>query len=398
MVHRRFASRHGSRLLAVAVPILLVTIVTAYGTNLVRHTAQAEDAKKTVAAETDPDYAVPEGSPDEIMAFVKQLQLKRPKFANREEQIDHAVKVQRAMIAAGDAILKQEPDDKVTEQAVAMKLGSLIMLAANDIPGAGQEALTAVTLMKQDANQIVASAAAEKWTTVRILNAQELNDADRSALAEEVLTKAEKKKFDRAVMPEVMQLGKVLEASASPQVAAAYYNKIADLAEHQGTPALRDVATRMRGTARRAGLLGSTMEIEAKRLDGEQFDWAAYRGKVVLVDFWATWCGPCIAELPNVKANYKKFHEQGFDVVGISLDRSREPLDKFIEKEELPWTQLYDEELQKGTGWNHPVAQHYGISGIPSAFLVGKDGKVVSLKARGPELGRLLEQLLGKAE
>ena len=192
MVHRRFASRHGSRLLAVAVPILLVMIVAAYGTNLVRHTTQAEDAKKTVAAETDPDYAVPEGSPDEIMAFVKQLQLKRPKFANREEQIDHAVKVQRAMIAAGDAILKQEPDDKLTEQAVAMKLGSLIMLAANDIPGAGQEALTAVTLMKQDPNQIVASAAAEKWTTVRILNAQELNDADRNALAEEVLTKAEK--------------------------------------------------------------------------------------------------------------------------------------------------------------------------------------------------------------
>ena len=302
------------------------------------------------------------------------------------------------MIAAGDKILKQEPDEEVVTQAVAMKLGSLIMLAANDIPGAGQEAFDTVALMKQDANPIVAKAAADKWLTVRILNSQELNDGDRSALAEEVLTNADKKKFDRSVIPEVMQLGKVLEAHAKPAEVAAYYNKIADLVEHQGTPQMRDMASRMRGTARRAGLPGNTMELEAKLLDGQPFDWASYRGKVVLVDFWATWCGPCIAELPNVKANYKKFHEQGFEVVGISLDRSREPLEKFIEKEELPWAQLYDEEIQKGTGWNHPLAQFYGISAIPAAILVDKDGKVVSMKARGPELSKLLEKLLGQAE
>ena len=401
MVIRPLIPQAISRLLFTGVVVALFATVVSCSSSVTPTDALADDAKQAATAkteETDPDYAVPDGTPKEILDFVTKLQQRRPKFANREELIDHAVKVQRAIISSGDKILKQEPDDELVERAAGMKLNSLIMLAANQIPGTAKEALDTVALMKKDSNKIIAAAAAEKWLTVRILNVTEMNAADRSSLAEEVITRADKKNFDQSVIRDVMQLGRALEESPDPKEVVAYYTKVADLAEHHGTPQLKDVAERMRGTARRVGLPGNPMQIEANLLDGKPFDWASYRGKVVLVDFWATWCGPCIGELPNVKENYKKYHDKGFDVVGISLDRSREPLEKFIEKEELPWAQLYDEEIQKGKGWNHPVAQFYGISAIPAAILVDQDGKVVSMNARGPELTKQLEKLLGKAE
>ncbi|MBC8115347.1 MAG: TlpA family protein disulfide reductase [Candidatus Saccharimonas sp.] len=401
MVIRPLTPQALSRLLLTGVAVTLFATVVSCSSSVTPTDALADDAKSAATAkaeETDPDYAVPDGTPKEILDFITKLQKRRPKFANRGEMIDHAIKVQRAIITAGDKILKLEPDDELVERAAEMKLNSLITLAANQIPGTAKEALDTVTLMKKDSNKIVAKAAAEKWLTVRILNVTEMKEADRSSLVEEVITSADKKNFDRSVMGNVMQLGQALEESPDPKEVVAYYTKVADLAEHHGTPQLKEVAERMRGTVRRVSLPGNPMQIEAKLLDGKPFDWASYRGKVVLVDFWATWCGPCIGELPNVKENYKKYHDKGFDVVGISLDRSRAALDKFIEKEELPWAQLYDEEIQEGTGWNHPVARYYGISGIPAAILVDKDGKVVSMNARGPELTKQLEKLLGKAE
>ncbi len=401
MVIRRFNTTAISRLLVTGVSVALFFVVVSCSSSVAPTDALADDAKADATAkseETDPAYAVPEGTPKEIIAFITKLQQQRLKFANREEQIDHAVKVQRAIISAADKILKQEPDDELIERAAGMKLNSLVMLASAQIPGAAKEALETVALMRKDSNKIVAAAAVEKWLIVRIFNVTEMKADERSSLAEEVITAADKKKFDRSVMGSVMQLGRALEESPDPKEVVAYYTKVADLAEHHGTPQLKDLAEGMRGTARRVSLPGNQMQIEAKLLDGTAFDWASYRGKVVLVDFWATWCGPCIGELPNVKKNYKKYHDKGFDVVGISLDQTKEKLETFIEKEELPWAQLYDEEIQKGKGWNHPVAQFYGISSIPSVILVDRDGTVVSMNARGPELGKQLEKLLGNAE
>jgi len=358
--------------------------------------AQETSESRPIAEETDPDYAVPDGTPEEIMEFVEGLRTRKPKFGNQREALDHAVRTQRSFISAGDKILKQVIDPKTAAKAAQLKLGALTLLASNGIGDTATEAMVAVNQLKTDERPEVVKVANQFWTPIRINHLGALSDADRKLFAEEILKSVVDSKFARETIGMATQLGTKLASKGHAEEAGILYDQLAKLASEAEDPKVQEAAKRFAGQGRRVRLPGQFMAIEGKQLNGEALDWSAYRGKVVLVDFWATWCGPCIAELPNVKANYEKFHDKGFEVVGISLDRSREPLDKFIENEEIPWSQLYDEEVQKDKGWNHPMAEYFGINAIPAAILVDKKGNVVSLNARGPELTKQLEKLLGE--
>jgi len=112
---------------------------------------------------------------------------------------------------------------------------------------------------------------------------------------------------------------------------------------------------------------------------------------LVLVDFWATWCGPCRAELPNVLKTYQKYHAKGFEIVGISLDDDQAKLTAFIKQQNMVWPQFFD-----GQGWQNKLAVKYGVESIPATFLLDGTGKIIGKDLRGEELDQAVGDALAK--
>ena len=114
----------------------------------------------------------------------------------------------------------------------------------------------------------------------------------------------------------------------------------------------------------------------------------AYRGKYVLVDFWATWCAPCIAELPRLQAAYRTYHDAGFEIIGVSLDESKTAVVDFAKARNIPWPQLHN------ASGSADLVEGFGVSSIPATYLIDPEGTVIRLDLRGKALDETLKRLI----
>ncbi len=137
-------------------------------------------------------------------------------------------------------------------------------------------------------------------------------------------------------------------------------------------------------------MVGQPLGLQFKAVDGREVDLAKMRGKVVLVDFWATWCGPCVEELPNVLSAYEKLNPKGFEIVGISFDKDKDRLLTFVKDHKMTWLQYFD-----GKVWENEFGKQFGIQGIPAMWLVDKKGILRDINARN-KLAERVERLLAE--
>jgi len=223
-----------------------------------------------------------------------------------------------------------------------------------------------------------------------------------------------------AAYPQARQLASAelafgdLLAKSDPAAGAAHLQKLASSPNET-------LAKQATGQLRVTEMRSKPLEMKFTAADGREVDLAKLRGKVVLIDFWATWCGPCIAELPNLTRVYNEYHAKGFEVVGISFENSsiideaalknprnagkaidtpeqiaekkakaKEKMLAFTKDKNMPWPQHFD-----GNYWENEYGRMYNIRGIPAMFLLDKEGKLIETSARGEKLEPLVKKLLG---
>ncbi len=352
---------------------------------------ERKPAEKPATEQADP-FIVPDGTPEELLKYIENLRRQGPAVLDYKSLMEFRKKANRATLEASEKVLSAEPNDEQAGLAVHFKMEMLDLLIRSGDKEATKQLEAFPTELQKAGRPKLARRVRGFLLGKRLSSARAGGPEQIEKLVGEVrkfLAEAPPERDDIRLAATAAQMA---ERSGNTDLATATYREFGKSFAGSKDPRVAGIGKKMEGAARRLDLAGNEIKIEGTTVDGKPFDWSKYRGKVVLVDFWATWCGPCVAEIPNILKNYELYHDRGFEVVGISCDRNRESLEDFLKKRDIPWTILFS-----GEGPN-PASEYYGILGIPVCILVGADGKVISLQARGPELRKRLEKLLGPVE
>lgn len=379
--------------------------------------AQAEAARDGLgeAATKLKAYSAPSGDAAAQLAFVKEIE--RQKLVDDENQAvrraDYLLQL-AGQITAASRVFHAEGASNAMRAEAATALGrAVLVMQMLKAPGAAEQfdaladafreaKLTSIAseLEKRRDEMMAQSARAELITRINEV-IQPAMDGDSEAaqriadISVEALADPE---IDPFVVNQLQEVALYLEIFDQTEAAKQIYTAV-QAATKSGPLAADPNAAYFANAAasglKRIRLLGTKPELEAVRLDGQPVSLESLRGKVVLLDFWATWCGPCLSEIPFMKEAYETYHDRGFEILGVSLDDNLADVADLVEQRELPWIITFERNAENQGVGSDPRAEAFGVNSIPAMFLLDAEGTVVALHPRRDRLMSKLAELFG---
>lgn len=369
--------------------------------------AEDEPAAGEVVVSDDANFTMPDGDAATLLTFIEKVANPQQQFTSDAELKAYLEKAATALSDATAKILAGKATDQQMIDAIEWKLESLRIrekLGDTDadketgefLAGLQFDSRPTVTKAIEEIRQNRAAMQVQVELMTKLRQWPRMDETQRATTTDWLINAVKTGGAGGNYASMVTMFCDSLADTPDSALAQRALSELIPLFRTNDSPDVQKRLPLLEGIERRLNLPGNALEVSGKFLDGTELDWASYRGKVVLVDYWATWCGPCRAEVPNILQNYLKYHDKGFEVIGISLDDTREAAEEYVKQTNIPWPSLFHESSE-GSGWQNPMAVRYGITGIPTAILVDQEGNVVSMNARGPRLAAELEKLLGKS-
>jgi thiol-disulfide isomerase/thioredoxin len=318
--------------------------------------------------------------------------LARAKSPDGDEVQSHLAQAAASIAAAAKPSVAAAESDQEAIRRVQLSIDALRLVGLLGDADTGPQTDKLLDDLQSDARPAVAEAIIQIRLGRQLRQWNRLDAAARKTTIDRFVADVK----DAGLTPKhadlFFRLAEMLEREEQYDLTSRSINELLPEFQASSDPAIQRRAPVLEGMLHR--FPGNRLELEGTLLDGSTLDWESYRGKVVLVDFFASWCGPCREEVPNVIANYRAFHDKGFEVIGVNLDKNRRAAEAYVNQAGFSFPTLFSEE-RGATGWDHPMALKYGVVILPRVILVDQEGVIVSSEARGKRLRALLLELLG---